>query len=110
MNKLDWITWKTEENELINVKEVISNLVLKFQDYNSYMNPVVYESIKYELSNGGLRKECFVIDGRSPATEVANKIISDIISSLTVVRDKKLPKPYFIRVLGVLICLKKCVR
>ena len=42
------------------------------------MNPVVYEGIKYETINGGLNKEALIIDNRSPATEVANKIMSDI--------------------------------
>lgn len=78
MNKLDWITWKTEESELINPNEIVENLMDKFQDYNSYMNPVINESIKYEVNKGGLNKEAFIINGRSPANEVANKIMSDI--------------------------------
>ena len=49
-----------------------------FQDYNSYMNPVVNESIKHEVENGGLNKNAFIINDRSPANEVANKIMSDI--------------------------------
>ena len=53
MNKLDWITWKTEESELINPNEIVENLMDKFQDYNSYMNPVINESIKYEVNKGG---------------------------------------------------------
>lgn len=78
MIRLDWITWKTEESELINPNEIIETLKDKFQSYNSYMNPVVNENIKYEVDNGGLNKEAFKIDDRSPATAVANKIMSDI--------------------------------
>ena len=78
MKKIDWITWKTEESELINPNEIVDKLTDIFKDYNSYMNPVVYEGIKYETINGGLNKEALIIDNRSPATEVANKIMSDI--------------------------------
>lgn len=78
MIRLDWITWKTEESELINPEEIVEKLKVRFQDYNSYMNPVVNESIKYEVENGGLNKNAFIINDRSPANEVANKIISDI--------------------------------
>lgn len=78
MNKLEWITWKTEESELINPNEVVEKLKDKFQDYNSYMNPVINEGMKYEVNHGGLSKEAFIINDRSPANEVANKIISDI--------------------------------
>ena len=42
------------------------------------MNPVVNESIKHEVENGGLNKNAFIINDRSPANEVANKIMSDI--------------------------------
>ncbi len=78
MKRLEWITWKTEESELINPNELVEKLKERFQDYNSYMNPVVNENLKYEVANGGLNKDAFVLDGRSPATEVANKIMSDI--------------------------------
>ena len=79
MKKLEWITWKTEESELINPEELVEKLKERFQDYNAYMNPVVNESLKYEVAQGGLNKEAFVMNGRSPATEVANKIMSDIV-------------------------------
>lgn len=78
MMKLDWITWKTEESELINPNVIVEKLKEKFQNYNSYMNPVVNENLKYEVANGGLNKDAFVMNDRSPATEVANKILSDI--------------------------------
>ena len=47
MIRLDWITWKTEESELINPEEIVEKLKVRFQDYNSYMNPVVNESRKW---------------------------------------------------------------
>ena len=78
MKRLEWITWKTEESELINPDELVEKLKERFQDYNSYMNPVVNENLKYEVANGGLNKDAFKIDDRSPANEVANKIMSDI--------------------------------
>ena len=78
MIRLDWITWKTEESELINPEEIVEKLKVRFQDYNSYMNPVVNESIKHEVENGGLNKNAFIINDRGPANEVANKIMSDI--------------------------------
>lgn len=78
MKKLEWITWKTEEYELINPDELVEKLKERYQDYNAYMNPVINESLKYEVAHGGLNKDAFVMNGRSPATEVANKIMSDI--------------------------------
>ncbi len=78
MNKLDWITWKTEESEIINPEQTVETLKEKFLSYNSYMNPVVNETIKHEVLHGGLNKEVFTINGKSPATEVGNKILSDI--------------------------------
>ena len=78
MIRLDWITWKTEESELINPEEIVEKLKDRFQDYNSYMNPVVNENIKHEVEAGGLNKNAFIINDRSPANEVANKIMSDI--------------------------------
>lgn len=78
MNKLEWITWKTEESELINPEKIVEILQEKYQDYNAYMNPIVNENIKYEVINGGLNKDAFIMNDRSPATEVANKIMSDI--------------------------------
>lgn len=78
MKKLDWITWKTLESELINPDEIEDKLKDIYKEYNSYMNPVVYETVKYEIDNGGLHKNAFIINHRSPANEVGNKIISDI--------------------------------
>ena len=78
MKRLEWITWKTEECELINPDELVERLKERYQDYNAYMNPVINESLKYEVAHGGLNKDAFVMNGRSPATEVANKIMSDI--------------------------------
>ena len=45
MKRLEWITWKTEETELINPDELVEKLKERFQDYNSYMNPVVNENL-----------------------------------------------------------------
>ena len=78
MSKVDWITWKTNPNEILN-PEIIDNKIQDcFQDYNAYMNPVVYEQIKHEISNGILNKDSLEIMGETPAFKMANDIISKI--------------------------------
>ena len=48
MSKVDWITWKTDSKEIINPEKLTDKINDIYTDFNSYMNPVIYENIKYE--------------------------------------------------------------
>lgn len=78
MAKVDWITWKTNPEEIINPEKVLRQIQENYQKYNSYMNPLVYEQIKYEINKGGLGKESLDIMGITPANEMALGIIDKI--------------------------------
>lgn len=78
MSKVDWITWKTDPNEVINPEKIEEKINENYQNYDSYMNKMVYEQIQNEISNGGLSKDAFQITGISPANELANEIIKTI--------------------------------
>ena len=56
MSKVDWITWKTDVTDIINPEKVIDSVTDSYNEFNSYMNPVIYENLKYEVINGGLDK------------------------------------------------------
>lgn len=78
MSKVDWITWKTDPSEIIDPKDIENKIDNSFYDYNTYIHPIVYEQIKYELNDGGLTKNSFNIMGKSPARKLAKEIIEDI--------------------------------
>lgn len=78
LSKVDWITWKTDSNEIINPENILENINNSFSDYNTYMNSVIYESIKYESLNGGLDESSINIVGQSPANEKAINILNNI--------------------------------
>ncbi len=78
MSRVDWITWKTDPKEIINPNIIEENINDYFKQYNTYMNPVVYEQIKYEVNNGGLDSNSLSIQGISPAHEMAVEIINRI--------------------------------
>lgn len=89
MAKVDWITWKTDPKELLNVEDMENKLNECFQDYNTYMNPVVYEQIKHEVNFGGLDKESLCIMGNSPANEMGNDILNCIDEIKTIYNSLK---------------------
>ena len=78
MSKVDWITWKTNPNEIINPQEIVDKIDKLFENYNTYMNPIVYENLKMEILNGGLSQDSFSINGRSPSNEIAIDILKRI--------------------------------
>lgn len=78
MSKVDWINWKTDPEEIINPNKIEEKVTELFKNYNTYMNPVVYEQIKYEVNKGGLSKDAFNINGDSPANEIAMDILNKI--------------------------------
>ena len=78
MSKVDWITWKTDSKEIINPDKLTDKINDIYTDFNSYMNPVIYENIKYETINGGLDKSSINIMGATPANEMAINILNNI--------------------------------
>ena len=78
MSKVDWITWKTDSKEIINPEKLTDKINDIYTDFNSYMNPVIYENIKYETINGGLDKSSINIMGATPANEMAINILNNI--------------------------------
>ena len=78
MPKVDWITWKTEGNDLINPTKVVEKIEDQFQTYHTYMNSVIAEGIKQEMFYGGLDTLSLNIMGTSPAHEKAKEILEEI--------------------------------
>lgn len=78
MAKVDWINWKTDTKEIINPKSIEEKINELFTNYNTYMNPVIYEEIKHEANKGGLTKESFNVMGDSHANDMANEILNKI--------------------------------
>ncbi len=76
MSKVDWITWKTDPKEIINPDKIEEEIDEYFGNYDSYMNSMVYEQLKTEMSNGGLAKDAFNVSGISPSNEMAEEIVN----------------------------------
>ena len=89
MAKVDWITWKTDINEIIKPDTIIENIDEIFQNYNCYMNSVVYEGINHEIVNGGLDQDSLNLVGVSPANETAIKIKNSIDNIKNVIEGLK---------------------
>ena len=81
MAKVDWITWKTDTNDIIKPSkstERINNLIT---DCDKYINNIIYDSLTHEMKTGGLDRDSLNIVGVSPAYERADKII-DITNNI----------------------------
>ena len=78
MSKVDWITWKTDPKEIINPDKIKEELEEDYQQYDSYINTMVYEQLMNEIEKGGLTKDAFNISGISPAHEIATEIVNTI--------------------------------
>lgn len=89
MAKVDWITWKTDPSEIIKPNTVIEEINDIFENYNCYMNSVVYEGLNHEVISGGLDRDSLNIVGISPAYESAVKIKNNIDNIKTIMEDLK---------------------
>ena len=78
MSKVDWINWKTNPKEIINPEKIDDTIQEYFQNYNTYVTPVIYEQLRYETTKGGLTKEAFQISNVAPANEMAQDIIKHL--------------------------------
>ena len=90
MSKVDWITWKTDVTDIINPEKVIDSVTDSYNEFNSYMNPVIYENLKYEVINGGLDKSSINILGHSPENEIALNILNNIDEIKSIIENLKL--------------------
>lgn len=90
MAKVDWITWKTEPEEIINPDEVEAKIQEYFDDYYTSMKPTIYEEIKSEISKGGLSIDAFNVSGKSPSNETALEILQKIDEISEIYNDMKL--------------------
>ena len=77
MAKVDWITWKTEPKELINLEKVEASLINKLLELNNITNGIS-DTIKVEIEKGGLSKESLTLKNESPNNVMANKILKEL--------------------------------
>ena len=78
MAKVDWITWNTDSDDIINPDKVVEKILEIYQDFNSYIQSNIYEIVKKETQIGGLDKTSISLYGESPAFEKAIKILNQI--------------------------------
>ena len=84
MAKVDWITWKTETNEIIDSEKVNNTLNKSVTDMNSILD-TVYNNVKTEVDKGGLDTESLNLNGESPSNVVANKVLKNIEDIRTII-------------------------
>ena len=77
MSKVDWITWKTNPNEVIKYEKVKEKLAPHFQELND-INILIQEELNLEMKSGGLSLEALNIEGTSPAHEQVEEIEDSI--------------------------------
>lgn len=78
MAKVDWITWKTNPKEILDPEKVMDKVEEFYNNFESYLTPMIYEQLKKEMVSGGLAKDAFNVSGISPANEMANDILRKI--------------------------------
>lgn len=78
MAKVDWINWKTDPSEIIDPERIQEELNKKYQEYEKSMYLGIYETLKEEMSDGGLNKTSLNILGSHPANDKAYEIIRKI--------------------------------
>lgn len=77
MSKVDWITWKTNKNDIINPQHIYDNISSKLQDNIDTLN-MINNSLTSEKYNGGLDDNSINIMGQSPAKEKTDNILKRI--------------------------------
>ena len=77
MAKVDWITWKTNNNEIINPDLLLDKVSDKVTNNNIIIDRVK-EIVKSEIYRGGLDTASLNIMGVSHANEKANRIIENL--------------------------------
>ena len=77
MAKVDWITWKTNKDEIINPNAILNKVNDRVDD-NNLINNRIKDILTSEVYRGGLDCNSLSIMGTSPANEKAKKIINNI--------------------------------
>lgn len=77
MSKVDWITWKTNKNEIIAPDKIYEEVSDKLQESNKIME-VISNSLISEKNNGGLNYNSISIMGQAPAEEKTDNILNRI--------------------------------
>lgn len=77
MSKVDWITWKTNKNDIINPQHIYDNNSSKLQDIVDALNSID-NSLVNEKFNGGLDDNSISIMGHAPAKEKTDIILKRI--------------------------------
>jgi len=78
MAKVDWISWKTEKEEIINPEIVFEKISSICTEFVNNMNKEVKSKLVDEITNGGLNENALLLNGVSPAFESSMKIINNI--------------------------------
>jgi len=89
MAKVDWITWKTNKDEIINPNYILERLDDAANENSFFINKIK-DIITSEIYRGGLDSSSLNIMGTSPANEKATNIvnnISDIENYLEKIKD-----------------------
>ena len=67
--------WKTNPKEIISPQRVEDSVMEIYQDFNTVVNPIIYEQIKHEMTSGGLSQTAFTVSGESVANKKAREIL-----------------------------------
>lgn len=86
MAKVDWITWKTNTDEIINIEKVNNLLDKDIADLNNIIDNV-YDNIKSEVDKGGLNSDSLSLNGESPSNVMANNILNNITEIRTIINN-----------------------
>lgn len=78
MARVDWINWKTDPKDIINPEHIQEEIDNRFQEYKKDIYLGIYETLKEEMTSGGLDLLSFNIFGSHPANDKANEIIYKI--------------------------------
>ena len=78
MAKVDWISWKTEKEEIINPEKIHEELTTICSELKNNLDKVVKNKLVEEMTNGGLSEKALFLNGSSPAYESTMKVINII--------------------------------
>lgn len=78
MAKVDWISWKTETDEIINPEKTFEEVSTIYNEFKNNIDKEVKSKLLDEVSNGGLNENALFVNGSSPAYESTMKIINNI--------------------------------
>ena len=87
MAKVDWITWKTNKEDIINPEKEINSITNITNDYFNKFDTIIKNELDIEKKKGGLSTEAMSINNDSPVYE-KTLIIEDKINELLVFINK----------------------